>query len=309
MNWIDAEKALYEQALINTESCNKAIARVYLTVMREIEDTLKDFYDTVDPTWSEAYQAQRLSEIFETVNGRLSILTNLSTEKIESAFLGQYQEIFNTFAYNLSDYYSKPGVFPLLPFQQVDESVIMAGLNEKIGEYSFPDSMGYKQTYMQQQLREAVTVSLVKGEGVTQLIARLQETFDKGISSYVATARTEMLRSFSLAQLEGYEQAEEMGIEFSAPLWLGRNDGRERETHIALNNTYAKLYEGDGKYYFHAGGCKGTAPRLFTGIKSAAMNINCRCRMIRVPFKTDINQAIPTIGDRPNFNKFLELMQ
>ena len=316
MNWFDAEEDLYNQALMRTEACNKAIARVYLTVQREIADELKDFYDTLDPTWSEAYQAQRLSEIFRSVNQKLEILTKTATEEIESAFLDQYRETFNTFNYNLSGYYAQPGAFPMLPFTMPDDSAVMSALNSKVGAYSFPDSMGYKQDYLQQALRESVAVSIAKGEGVNQLTARLMENFQSGISSYMATARTEMLRAYSLAQLESYKQAEEMGIEFSTPLWLGRNDGRERESHIALNNTYAKLNESDGKYYFHAGGCRGVSPRLFTGLKSAAMNINCRCRMIRVPFNIDITQKFPTIETEgqapgtgiPDYNKYLEMI-
>lgn len=308
MNWADSETEIYEQALASVEACNKRIAKVYLLVQKEISDELKQFYLSVNPSWSAQYQAQRLSDIFETINMRLSAFTGFTTDRIESAFLGQYQDTFNNYAYNLCDYYSTPGSFPLLPFSQVDESVIKAALNEKVGEYSFLDSMADKQATLQQQLREAVAISITKGEGIVDLVNRLQEAFDSGISRYVATARTEMLKSYSLAQEEATRQARgEMGITFSYQ-WLGFPDGRERPSHLALNNTFAKI-DKDGNPYFIGGGCRGSSPRLFVGLKSAAMNVNCRCRRLNIPMEIDeeMMNSFPTIDGRPDFNTYLKI--
>ena len=284
MNWIEAERLIYELALKNTERTNRALVRVYLTAQKEIEDDLKRFFLTIDPTENKQYIAARLAEMFKTINQRLSVLTGLTADKIEEAFLGQYRDIFKTYAFNFGEYYTAVSLTGgTLPFSMVHESVIKAALTDKIGEYSFRKSMQTKQTILRQQLREAVATSIAKGESTAKLTKRLQESFDSGISRYTATARTEMLKSFSLAQEDAYSQAEELGIKLSAPTWLGSNDGRERAAHIALNNTYARKDEKDGKYYFHGNGCKGTGPRLFTGPKSAGMNIQCRCRALRYP--------------------------
>lgn len=316
MNWIDAERLIYELALKNTERTNRAIVRVYLTVQKEIEDELKRFFLTIDPNASKQYQAARLAEIFKTINQRLTALTGITADKIEQAFLGQYQDIFNTYAYNFGEYYAAATLTGnMLPFSMVSESVIKAALNEKIGEYSFRKSMQTKQTILRQQLREAVATSITKGESTAKLTERLMEAFNSGISRYTATARTEMLKAYSLSQEASYAQAEELGIKLSAPMWLGSNDGRERAAHVALNNTYARL-EKDGKYYFHGSGCKGTGPRLFTGPKSAGMNIQCRCRALRMPFSVDESKRMPSIETEgqaagtgmPDFAKLLETM-
>jgi hypothetical protein len=281
MNWIAEEKRIYNEALKAVETTNQSLIKVYLITQKEIEEELKRFYLTVDPSWSKQYQAQRLTELFKTVNLRLSKLTKISTETIEKAFLREYQETFNSYAYNLSDYFSTGEEFPLLPFTVASEATIKAALNEKIGEYSFKSSMAKKQIKLRQDLREAVAISINKGESTAKLTARLKEMFDTGISRYVATARTELMRSFSIAQDEAVIQALEMDIKFKYQ-WLGRNDGRERESHIVMNGTYAKI-DKDGMPVFKVGQSKGTGPRLLTGPDQAKQCINCRCRRLNLP--------------------------
>lgn len=310
MNWLDAERVIYENALANVESTNKALVRVYLTVQAEITDELKQFYLSVNPSWSAQYQAQRLTEIFNTVNTRLSAFTGFTTNRIEGAFLGQYQDTFNNYAYDLSDYYSKPGAFPILPFSMPDESVIRAALNEKIGEYSFLNSMADKQADLQQALREAVAVSVAKGEGVVALVDRLKETFDSGISKYVTTARTELLKAYSLSQEEVTRQArDEMGIEFSYQ-WLSAADGRTRPAHAAANGKFAKNFKEDGTPIFYIGASHGSGPRLLVGNDMIAQNVNCRCRRLNVPMEIDeeLMDRFPKTDKRPDYNRFLDML-
>lgn len=309
MNWLDAEKQIYDMALLSVEKTNKALARVYLVTMREISDQLKQFYLSVDPSWSAQYQAQRLSEIFKSVNQKLSTMTGLSTATIEKAYLTNYKNTFNNYAYDLSGYYSQyVEGFAILPFSMVDESVIMAGLNEKIGEYSFLKSMYDKQVTLRQDLRESVAVSIAKGESPLKLAKKLKEAFDSGLMRTVATARTELLKAFSLAQESSIDQAKEMGIDFTF-IFIGRSDGRERPSHVALNNTYAKI-DKNGKEYFEGGGCKGPGPRLFVGPAKlqAAMNIQCRCRKGCIPMKVDTSKDFPTMNGLPDFDAYLKLI-
>jgi len=307
MNWVNSEKEIFNEALKAVEKTNQSLIRVYLLTQKEIEAELKQFYISVDPSWTKQYQAARLTAVFKSISIRLNALTGISIKSIEQAFLRVYQDTFNNYAYNFSSYYAKPGAFPLLPFMVNPEKTIKAALNEKIGEYSFMKSMAEKQGILRDSLREQIAIAIAKGESTAKLTARLKDVFDSGISRYAATARTEMLKAFSIAQEESFAQAEEIGVELSPPLWLGRNDGREREAHIALNNTYAKK-ENDGKYYFRGGGCKGVAPRLFTGVKSAAMNVQCRCRSIRTPLKLDPNEPIKLKDGIPDLEHYINLI-
>lgn len=275
MNWVQAEKEIYNKALKAVEKTNQSLIRVYLITQKEIEQQLKQFYLTVDPSSSKQYQAQRLSEIFKDINKRLTILTGLTTKQIEDAFLNQYKTIFNSYSYALGEYAG------LLPLSMVSEAVIKKALMDPIGNYNFKQFGTYARKKLTEDLREQIAIALNKGEGPAKLSKRLNNIFGDAIARHTATARTELLKSYSLAQEEAVSQAEDLGIEFKFK-WLGRNDGRERPAHIALNGTYAKKAK-DGKYYFYGMGCRGTSPRLFEGGNSAAMNIQCRCRRLNIP--------------------------
>ena len=310
MNWSNAETEIYEQALASVESCNKRIAKVYLLVQKEISDELKQFYLSIDPTWSATYQAARLSEIFKSINQKLEILTTVTTKQIQESYLEQYNTTFNNYSYDLSDYYSKPGAFPILPFTIPDESVIMAGLNAKIGEYSFLDSMSDKQGALREKLQDAVSISIAKGEGIPELTARLEEMFDSGISRYVTTARTEMLKAYSLAQEESTRQArDEMGIEFSYQ-WLSAADGRTRPAHATANGKFAKNFKEDGTPIFYIGASHGSGPRLLVGNDMAAQNINCRCRRLNIPMDIDEETMnnFPMTDKRPDYEKYMSMI-
>jgi len=310
MSWTQSEKVIYDLALANVKKTNKAIARVYLKTQREISEQLKAFYLIVSPSDSKAFQAARLTAIFKDINRRLSISTKLSTKMIEESYLEQYQSSFYLYAYGLSAYYSieaiKAGVtakWTALPFKIKPKKTIMASLTEKVGDYSFNNSQilgqqqlseSIKEAY-RETLREEVAKSIKLGESPIKLAKRLKSSFDTVIAQHIRTARTEMLKAYSLAQEESIAQAEEMGIEFTF-MWLGRADNRERASHIALNNTYAKI-DKRGNPYFEGGGCKGSGPRLMKGGTSRqqkAMNINCRCRKLAIPMEIDTTKEFPT---------------
>jgi hypothetical protein len=319
-NWTESETEIYEAALSAVEKQNKQLARVFIKAQKEIADELKQFFLSVDPTWSKQYQAQRLSELFKIFNKRIAALSGIATTEIEKAFLDTYQNTFYTYAYDLCDYYAgmsfAPG-FTLLPFQPTNEAAIMAALTDKIGEYSFLRSMYEKRMDLQSSLREVVSVAIAKGEGPIVLAQKLKEVFDSGLMRYVTTARTEMLKAYSIAQDEAVSQAQEMGIEFTY-MWSSAIDGRTRTGHAKENGQYAKI-DKNGKPIFTVdvyrkikgipvlvGTASGPGPRMLTGQYSAESNINCRCRRLNVPMQIDTSQQFPMTDEKPDFNKFIE---
>jgi hypothetical protein len=318
-NWTESETEIYEAALTAVEKQNKQLARVFIKAQKEIADELKQFFLSVDPTWSQQYQSQRLSELFKMFNKRIAALSGIATTEIEKAFLDTYQNTFYTYAYDLCDYYAgmsfAPG-FTLLPFQPTNEAAINAALNKKIGEYSFKKSMTAKRSALQSALREEVAIAIAKGEGPLVLAKKLKGVFDSGLMRYVTTARTEMLKAYSIAQDEVISQAQEMGIQFSY-IWSSAIDGRTRTGHIRENGQYAKVK--NGKPYFTVevyrkiknipvlvGTASGPGPRMLTGQYSAESNINCRCRRLNVPMQIDTSKKFPMVDNKPDFNKFIE---
>jgi SPP1 gp7 family putative phage head morphogenesis protein len=318
-NWTESETEIYEAALSAVEKQNKQLARVFIKVQKEITDELKQFFISIDPSWSKQYQAQRITELFKTFNKRLSALSGIATDEIEKAFLETYQSTFYTYAYNMCDYYAGMSGFmgfALLPFQPTNEAAIMAALTDKIGEYSFLRSMYEKRMDLQSALREEIAAAIAKGEGPLVLAKKLKDVFDSGLMRYVTTARTEMLKAYSIAQDEAVSQAQEMGIEFTY-MWSSAIDGRTRTGHAKENGQYAKVK--NGKPYFTVdvyrkikgvpvlvGTASGPGPRMLTGPYAAESNINCRCRRLNIPMQIDTSQQFPMVDEKPDFNKFVE---
>jgi SPP1 gp7 family putative phage head morphogenesis protein len=319
VNWTESETEIYEAALSAVEKQNKQLARVFIKVQKEITDELKQFFISIDPSWSKQYQAQRITELFKTFNKRLSALSGIATDEIEKAFLETYQSTFYTYAYNMCDYYAGMSGFmgfALLPFQPTNEAAIMAALTDKIGEYSFLRSMYEKRMDLQSALREEIAAAIAKGEGPLVLAKKLKDVFDSGLMRYVTTARTEMLKAYSIAQDEAVSQAQEMGIEFTY-MWSSAIDGRTRTGHAKENGQYAKVK--NGKPYFTVdvyrkikgvpvlvGTASGPGPRMLTGPYAAESNINCRCRRLNIPMQIDTSQQFPMVDEKPDFNKFVE---
>jgi len=310
LNWVQSEKAIYDEALKAVEKTNQSLIRVYLITQKEIEKELKQFYLSVDPSWSKQYQAARFTQVFKTISLRLKSLTGIETKTIEQAFLRVYQDTFNNYAYNFSAYYADPKAFPILPFMVQSEKYIMAALNEKIGEYSFLKSMAEKQATLRDSLREQIAVAISKGESTAKLTARLKEVFDSGISRYATTARSEMLKAFSVAQDESTRQALDMNIKMKFQ-WIAANQpNRTRASHLAMNGKFAREFTADGMPIFKVGMSKGPGPRLLHGPDEKAQNINCRCRRINIPLPLTAEQEFEfeRVSTTPTAEQYLRMI-
>jgi len=274
MNWSDSETEIYNKALANVEVTNKALARVYLKTQKEIADKLKQFFLSVDPSWSETYKIKRVEEIIKQQEKTLRYMEEYFIISLTAAYILNYTNTFKSYATILNPMVEND-------LEIITKEQIKKNLYATIGDYSFMIHEAEMRKVLQDELKRMVKSAIDRGINPVKLEKELLGKFGSNIARHAATARTEMLTAYSIAQEDSIRQAEEQGIKFRFK-WLGRNDGRERESHIALNGTYAKLAD-DGNYYFYANGCKGTSPRLFTGAKSAGENINCRCRRLNIP--------------------------
>jgi len=284
MNWSDSETAIYNQALKNVETTNKKLALMTVKVQKEVISKINQFYLSVDESWSDAYKIKRVEEIIKQADRYLNVLSNYFITTLTAGYILNYVTTFMGY-----DKIIKPLTGESIKI--ISEEAIKKNFYKTIGDFNFLRHEKETADILRAKLQDMVKSAVDRGINPKKLEKELLKEFGNHIARHGATARTEMLTSYSISQEDAVNQAEEMGIKFNPPKWLGRNDfkkvgnkmvPRERESHRKLNNTYAKLAS-DGKYYFHANGCKGTSPRLFTGEKSAGENINCRCRRINEP--------------------------
>lgn len=323
MNFTESENIIWESALKNTEKTAQQVARVYMQVSSEISKELEAFFKIADPSWSKQYQAERLKRIFEELTVRFEVLTGLERDIITKSYIKQYYDVYYNYAFSYSEFATgfnmlSQNQFLLLPFSIQPESVILASLNEKVGEFSFLRSTRSAQINLKNQLREAVAVSIQKGESVAQLSQRLRQEFNSGITRYVTTARTEMLKAFSIAQEESSIEAEDLGIDCTY-VWKSAHDIRTRRGHAIADGQVAEIVKGRPRFKIqvwrtrnkapvYMGDCQGPAPRLLTGRLQAEANINCRCRRITIPFKYNPDIKPPVINGIPDIKEYIKLL-
>ena len=324
MSFTESEDQIWAIALKNTEATTKKVARVYLSASREIAKELETFFKIADPSWSKQYQAERLKRIFEELTVKLELITGMERQVIQEAFLKQYYDTYFAYSYAYSEYATgasllMPNQFLLLPFSIPIESAVMAALNEKVGEYSFLKSTRAMQDYLRADLQSAVAIAIQKGESVAMLTKRLNKIFDSGLMRYATTARTEMLKAYSISQEESAQEAADLGIEMTY-IWKASGDGRTRTGHRLADGQVAKMH-GDkpvfevqvwrrkkGQAPILMGTCKGPAPRLMTGAYQAECNINCRCRRVTMPFKYDPDVKPEIVNGVPDIKEYVKML-
>lgn len=122
-----------------------------------------------------------------------------------------------------------------------------------------------------QHLKETLAAGVKKGETVKELEERVIGVMAGRIRSSGETiARTEVLRSYTGSQLEGWRQAEVV----AGKSWLAALDDRTRSTHIEAHGQTVPLNS-----RFTVGGATGDGPGL---MGTAEEDINCRCTIIAV---------------------------
>jgi PBSX family phage portal protein len=109
----------------------------------------------------------------------------------------------------------------------------------------------------------AIKASKEAGESIPQMQVRINETFI-GMMDYETEriARTEATKSANVGRFEAYKEA---GVK--KKVWIGRDDGRERQSHIELNNMVVDIDEPFPNGLMFAGDPNGSASEV----------CNCRC--------------------------------
>jgi len=284
MNWSNSETSIYNQALKNVEKTNKQLASMTVKIQKEVISKINQFYLSVDPTWTDAYKTKRVEEIIKQSDRYLSLLSKYFITTLTAGYVLNYISTFSGYGKIITPLAGES-------IKIISEKEILKNLYRTIGDFNFLKHEKEVAETLRSKLQDMVKSAVDRGINPKKLEKELAEEFGKHILRHQATARTELLTAYSIAQEESISQAEGQGIRFRFK-WKGNDQmikvgnkmvHRERETHRKLNDTYAVYDKKDDKYYFHASGCKGTGPRLFSGEKAAGENINCRCRKLCIP--------------------------
>jgi len=158
--------------------------------------------------------------------------------------------------------------FALLP-----DKVVEAALSEEVAGHTFKDRTLQQQRELQYRVRTATSQAIAEGIGEKEFYNRLlsvDKAYMTGSARAQATARTEILRAYSIGQDQATQDAEALGVKGST-IWNASLDDRTRSSHRQMDGVKRNK---DG-FFTLPNGEKARYPR--DPNLSAGQSINCRC--------------------------------
>lgn len=124
----------------------------------------------------------------------------------------------------------------------------------------------------QQKITSEVTQSILQGESVDKMARRMRNVTDMDRRASIRNARTSMTGAQNAGRQEGYERAQEMGIDL-VKTWLATMDDRTRHWHVELDGVSVPVDESFENEY-------GLIEYPGDPNADPANVYNCRCTMI-----------------------------
>lgn len=119
-------------------------------------------------------------------------------------------------------------------------------------------------------LRQAISISINKGEGIGETSARLKNVLEKNMNNALSIARTETTTAMNRANLDGMIKASQV-----LPVqkqWIATLDSKTRRSHGRLDGETVDLDKKFSNGLMYPGDPTGRAEEV----------INCRCDMLEV---------------------------
>jgi len=182
-------------------------------------------------------------------------------QTMESAYLQGYFE---------QQYKLEMGAQALLGFAGVNEKAIQAMISDSLTGLVLDERLGNNQRQAVNQLRQALSYSLVQGESYVNAAKRIRTTLGNDQQRSVLVAWTETHRALETASYDRREEAKASGLEFET-VWLATLDKRTRPRHRAMDN---KAQNKDG-YFVLPDNSRGRFPG--DPMLGAPNVIRCRC--------------------------------
>lgn len=241
------------------------LAEMYREAYAQAKADVGNLYNALenDITLANAHRYKRLDSLLSNLGREYKKLTGKAIHDTEWTIGQMYAESWHRYAWSANQATGINLSWGVLPVDAIRASVF-----SEFSGLTFIKTMQKNGANELSQIQAAITRSLATGSSFTKVADELKGLFNKGYSDAMRVVRTEGLRAYSEGFLAQHEKAKSLGINVRKK-WSTRLDGRERESHAALDGTYA---DDDGLFWID--GVSAEAPRLF-GV--ASEDINCRC--------------------------------
>lgn len=303
--YIGSQRWIFNNSLKTLTKNKRLLAKIYRESQERIVQKLAGYRLASEVGTALAPKEIRLQELYNQVDDEIRKLGVKTSGYIRQGFKGSYEETYYQTAFTVEreinigkgfiDHATGYNLnYPLLPTEAAE-----GALTQDIAGHTFKDRMLRDRQKLQWLVRQEVAGAITEGISAKDLAKRLESldnAYLTGEAKSMATARTEMLRAYSLGQERATDEAIQAGVQFDYK-WSGTLGSKTRPSHQRADGQKAKFDE-NGKPYFMINGVKMTSPRLPAPDNtkpSAGEVIQCRCRRLSLPFGIEPTSRVSKI--------------
>lgn len=280
------QRTAYNDALKEVTATNKELAKLYQSKLDDITKELAALKLQIDQgRFSDALASKqvRLQKLYDLIEEQVKELYRLQgvimTSGYVDTFKSSYYQIGFAIEKEVNNVLLEEATYSYsLNYPQISNAYARSQLNILIGGYTFKERQGIDRLIMQGQLRDIINNATRDGltpQQVAKELQKIDDVFTKNRNKAITTARTELLRAYSIATEESGLIALDRGVDIDK-IWDATLDGRTRPAHAKADQQKA-----DENGFFRVGSERTLGPRM-PGL-SAGNSINCRCRAVFIP--------------------------
>ena len=242
-------------------------------------------------------RATRFQKLLDEVEQEIADLQKKSARIITDSGKRSYIDTYNRLAYAYDEMvnttkYRIAGEtvynnFPFLDSKAVQEALFNTSVAGKtMSPVQFSKIMANQRNTLREGVRAIIANVIATGFGLDAgsqalepLFVALGDSLSKASNRAKTTARTEVLRAYSYAQMDADREAVESGVELEYK-WDTSKDERVRSSHRQMQGQIAQTNAQGEPFFQYPDGTRTPAPRVYG---SASNVINCRCTRLSYP--------------------------
>ncbi len=262
------EKEKYEQLtlfMLNEEkTIQNELIKSYEVAYKEIKTSLQHYINMGDGNLSKAdmFKYNRYENLLKEIESILGSIEHYDLNNLDKFVFKNYEHTYHYSGYILETEYQKK-----LSFSVLNENRIKKSIENPLAKISLQNNS----EVVKQQLKQVITQSIVKGDGMRKVSENMKKVLDKNANNVFRIYQTETTRINNQANLDSMKHAKNKGLELRKK-WVSTLDKKTRTSHQKLDGEVRNLDETFSNDLMYPGDPKGEAKDV----------INCRCTMITV---------------------------
>lgn len=295
MSFKQDQLTVFERQEKSVKDATKRLESLYAKSKKDLTNAI--IAEQARNTTDSLRRAESFQSLIDQIDKEVATLQAQTSAIIKGSSTKSYVNTYNRLAYDYDTMINTSalktaGQTTYLNFTFLDAEAVNTALfntsvaGKTISPVQFTGIMADQRTALRTGIRNIIANIVATGFGVDAasdalepLFMLLGDSFDKAKVRAATTARTEILRAYSLSQMEADEQAVLSGVELEY-YWETAKDERVRSNHRQMQGQKAQLDASNQPFFQYPDGTRTPAPRIYG---SAANVINCRCTRISTP--------------------------